>query len=95
MKKYIINIILISSVYAECYELDYNSCLEYPQYCEWNDESNQCQEIGSETGGGTTGGGGSGVGPYDYNTITESDGLRNGPDYRDGVVYYPIGGSPP
>ena len=29
-------------------------------------------------------------GPYSFNTITEQDGLRNGPNYRDGIVYYPI-----
>ena len=28
-------------------------------------------------------------------TISESQGLSNGPDYRDGVVYYPIDGEPP
>ena len=28
-------------------------------------------------------------GPYTVNTITEQDGLRNGPDYAGGIVYYP------
>ena len=77
---------------AECYELDYNSCLQYPQYCEWNEETNQCQDIGGGTGGGT---GGGADGPYQYATIAESQGLRNGPDYRDGVVYYPVDGEAP
>ena len=94
MKSYFfISFILINFIIAECYELDYNSCLQYPQYCEWNEETNQCQDIGGGTGGGT--GGGSADGPYQYATIAESQGLRNGPDYRDGVVYYPINGEAP
>ena len=28
-------------------------------------------------------------GPFIVNTITEQDGLRNGPDYSGGIVYYP------
>ena len=86
-------IILLSFIYAECYELNQSQCLEYPEYCEWNEDTGQCQEIGSGSGGGT--GGGSADGPYEFSTITESQGLRNGPDYRDGVVYYPIDGQAP
>jgi len=88
--KRILFTVLISTIYAECYELNYSDCLYYSAYCEWNDDTGQCQEIG---GGG--GGGGNADGPYEYLTITESDGLRNGPDYRDGVVYYPIDANPP
>ena len=29
-------------------------------------------------------------GPYNYEVITEDDGIRNGPDYLDGLLYYPI-----
>ena len=82
--------LLFSFVHAECYELNQADCLYWSAYCEWNDETGQCQEIG---GGG--GGDGNGDGPYQYSTISESQGLRNGPDYRDGVVYYPIDGEPP
>ena len=89
----IINIFLLSIVNAECYELNQSDCLYWSQYCEWNDETGQCQEIGGGSDGGGDDGGGDG--PYEYATITESQGLRNGPDYRDGVVYYPIDGTPP
>ena len=97
MKKilFIYTFILSNLIYAECYELSQAECLSYPQYCEWNDETGGCQDIG---GGGTSGGGtggGSADGPYEYATITESQGLRNGPDYMDGVVYYPIDGEAP
>ena len=88
--------ILSSFIYAECYELTTQTeCESYPEYCEWNEETGGCQDIG---GGGSSGGGsggGTADGPYEYATITESQGLRNGPDYRDGVVYYPIDGEAP
>ena len=89
-KLIILTTILTSFIYAECYELDYSDCLYWSAYCEWNDEAGQCQDIG-----GGDGDGGSADGPYQYVSISESDGLRNGPDYRDGVVYYPINGNPP
>ena len=89
---FILSTFLITFIYSECYELDYNTCLQWPDYCEWNEDTNQCQEIG---GGGGGGGDDSGDGPYQYATITESQGLRNGPDYRDGILYYPIDGNPP
>ena len=88
---YLLPILLLNVLYSECYELNQSDCALYPQYCEWNEVANQCQEIG----GGGGGGDGSGDGPYQYATITESQGLRNGPDYRDGVLYYPIDGNPP
>ena len=94
MKKvFFIYILVISNlIYAECYELSQGECLYWSDYCEWNEETNQCQEIG---GGGGGGGDDSADGPYQYSTITESQGLRNGPDYRDGVLYYPIDGNYP
>jgi len=82
--------VLSNFIYAECYELNQADCLYWSYYCEWNEETNQCQEIG---GGG--GDGGEADGPYDYQIITESDGLRNGPDYLDGRLYYPIDAEPP
>ena len=93
-KIFLISFILSSTfLFSDCPDLTTESeCNEWPTYCEWNGELNQCQNLG---GGGGTGGGGSDSGPYNYSTITESQGLRNGPDYRDGVLYYPIDGNPP
>ena len=88
----ILNLILFNFIYAECSDLSESECLYWSTYCEWNEETDQCQDMG---GGGTGGGDDSENGPYEFTTITESQGLRNGSDYRDGVVYYPIDGVPP
>lgn len=34
-------------------------------------------------------------GPYDVATLTEADGLRNGPNYSGATVYYPTNATPP
>ena len=34
-------------------------------------------------------------GIYEVSTLTESDGIRNGPDYAGATVYYPVGATPP
>jgi len=88
MKILILNILISTFLFAECSDLNYSDCLYWSSFCEWNEDTGQCQEIGG-------GGGGSTDGPYEYSSITESDGLRNGPDYKDGVLYYPIGAPSP
>ena len=37
-------------IYADCLELDYDACLQNYEYCEWNEEENQCQVIGDING---------------------------------------------
>ena len=34
-------------------------------------------------------------GPYEVVTLTEADGIRNGPDYAGATIYYPTNGTPP
>ncbi len=85
----IIFVLCNSLLFAECYELNQADCLYWSQYCEWNDETNLCEEIGGSSGGEEE------FGPFEYSTISESQGLRNGPHYRDGVLYYPTDGNPP
>lgn len=34
-------------------------------------------------------------GPYTVNTLTEADGIRNGPDYAGATIYYPTNADPP
>ena len=44
----IIFVVLLASLYAECYELNQADCLYWSAYCEWNDQTGQCQEIGGD-----------------------------------------------
>jgi hypothetical protein len=92
MKFIIIFLTFLGFSYSECYELGQAECVQYPDYCNWNEETNSCDD--NYGGSGVTGGGDSN-GTFQYSTITESQGLRNGPNYRDGVVYFPISGNPP
>ena len=34
-------------------------------------------------------------GPFDVDTLTEADGIRNGPDYAGATIYYPTNATPP
>ncbi|MBT5783008.1 MAG: hypothetical protein HOI03_07550, partial [Candidatus Marinimicrobia bacterium] len=72
-----------TQLYAECSDLNYSECSEYPEYCEWNDESEVCQDIGG-------GGGDVEYGPYQFSSISQSDGMRNGPHYLGADLYYPL-----
>ena len=78
-----------TQLYAECSDLNYSECSEYPEYCEWNDESEVCQDIG--------GGGDSDVeyGPYQFSSISQSDGMRDGPHYLGADLYYPLEAAAP
>ena len=73
-----------SNLRAECSDLNQSECSEYSEYCEWNEEIEECQEIG--------GGGGSNdnYGPYDFLSISQSDGMRDGPHYADADLFYPL-----
>ena len=85
----ILFILAFTIVNADCSDLSYEECLTWSDFCEWNEETELCQEIG--------GGGGDNIeyGPYQFTSINESNGLRNGPDYADGVLYYPTDAEPP
>jgi len=73
----------IQIIWAECSDLDYADCIYWSEYCEWDDDTQECFEIG--------GGGGDFVyGPYNFEFISEANGLRDGPDYQEGILYYPI-----
>mgnify|MGYP001166817487 FL=1 len=69
-------------LWADCSDLDYADCVYWSDYCEWDDDTQECFEIG--------GGGDFEYGPYNFGFIGEEDGLRNGPDYLDGILYYPL-----
>ena len=46
---------------ADCSDLDYADCIYWSEYCIWDDETQECSEIG--------GGGGFVYGPYNFNFI--------------------------
>jgi len=53
--RYLLTIFFIPRVLlAECSDLNYSDCLQYPQYCEWNEAIGQCQDIGGGGGGGNS-----------------------------------------
>ena len=39
-------IIIIDLLRADCSDLDSIQCLQYAEYCEWNDQAGECQDIG-------------------------------------------------
>jgi len=78
--------VLIGYLRADCSDLSYEECLYWAGYCEWNEEMEECQDIG---------GGDSEYGPYEYLSISQSDGMRDGPEYYDATLYYPIGAELP
>jgi len=97
MKKYFLIILLIflnGFLFAECYDLTSQAECEYwTGFCEWNEEANQCEEIGGGGGGGD--GEGINYGPYQYQYLTESDGIRLSTLYDGTLLYYPTDAQSP
>ena len=75
-------------LYAECSDLDSLECSQWAEFCVWNQETNQCEEING-------GGGDIDYGSYEYLYISQSDGMRDGPYYDNATLYYPIGAETP
>ena len=87
--KYIViisTLLFVNTLQAECGDLSYDECIYWGEYCEWDDSQNQCVEIGGGGGGGNN----DFYGPYDFESIEQSDGMRNGPLYADATLYYPL-----
>jgi len=85
--KYLIKLItflflLLNTLLADCSDLDYNDCLYWAGYCEWNEETNACQDAGA-------------VGGDDYEVLTEADGISQSTLYNGAFLYYPTEGNPP
>jgi len=51
MIKIIIIILLISfnNIFAECSDLDSLDCIQYPEFCLWNQEISECQDISADS----------------------------------------------
>ena len=74
--------LFLNSLYADCSDLDYNNCLSWAGYCEWNEETNACQDAGA-------------VGGDNYEVLTEADGISQSTLYNGAFLYYPTEGNPP
>ena len=81
-KIFITLIILLNKINADCSDLNYSDCLYWSSDCEWNEDTETCQYIG--------GGDDIEYGPYEFTSISESDGMRNGPLYFDAELYFPL-----
>ena len=81
-KLFITKIFLLSKIFADCSDLDYSDCLYWSSDCEWNEDTETCQYIG--------GGDDIEYGPYEFTSISESDGMRDGPLYFDTELYFPL-----
>ena len=84
----ILNIILLNYSISECSDLDYDQCLYWSSYCEWNDETNQCQDIDGNDSNNN-------YGPYQFSSFNESDGLISSDNYLAATVFYPTDALPP
>ncbi|MEL1224149.1 MAG: alpha/beta hydrolase [Candidatus Neomarinimicrobiota bacterium] len=72
----------IRTLWADCSDLDYADCIYWSEYCSWDGNTQECYEVG--------GGGDIVYGPFNFESINEEDGLRDGPHYKNGLLYYPI-----
>ena len=89
LNKFIPSIILLFSfINAECYELNQADCLYWNTYCEWNDETGQCQDIGGDDSSTNSG-------PFEFSSFNESDGLISSESYLGATVFHPINAEPP
>ena len=52
MIKVLIILMFSNFLYSECSDLDFDECMQWPDYCEWDEELGQCQDIGGGSGGG-------------------------------------------
>ena len=78
---------LFNYIHADCSDLDSTECIQWEEYCEWNDDADECQDIGGD--------GDIEFGPYEFLFITQSDGMRDGPEYAAATLYYPTGAQTP
>ena len=76
-------IYFLQFIYAECYELSEADCEYWSAYCQWNSETNACEEIGGGGGGNTN------YGPYEVASYYQGDGMQLGTLYADVTIYYP------
>tara|TARA_Y100000591_G_scaffold311245_1_gene314476 strand:- start:11 stop:1144 length:1134 start_codon:yes stop_codon:yes gene_type:complete len=80
--------LFINYIYAECSDLNYTDCIYWSEYCDWNDETEQCQDIDGNDYNNN-------YGPFQFSSFNESDGLISSDNYLAATVFYPIDALPP
>ena len=88
MRIFIIITLFFQFAYASCSDLNYDDCLYWSSYCEWNDIDNQCQDI-TDNDSNTN------YGPFEFSSFNESNGLISSENYLAATVFYPIDAVPP
>ena len=88
MRILIIITLFFQFAYASCSDLNYDDCLYWSSYCEWNNIDNQCQDI-TDNDSNTN------YGPFEFSSFNESNGLISSENYLAATVFYPIDAVPP
>ena len=74
--------------YATCSDLNYDDCLYWSSFCEWNNFENQCQDIEGDDSNNN-------YGPFQFSSFNESNDLITSENYLGATVFYPINAVPP
>ena len=88
MHRLVIITLFSQFIYATCSDLNYDDCLYWSSYCEWNNSENQCQDIGGNDSSNN-------YGPFQFSSFNESNGLISSENYLGATVFYPIDAIPP
>mgnify|MGYP001178741609 CR=1 FL=1 len=88
MKTFLLLVISLNIVYSSCIDLNYTDCLNWLSYCEWNDLENQCEDISGNDSN-------SSLGPFQFTSFNESNGLLSSENYLGATVFYPLDAQPP
>ncbi len=86
--KILISFLTLNLLTAECSDLDYDLCLYYQDFCEWNQDINLCEDITDDDSNAD-------YGPFQFSSFNESNGLISSENYLAATVFYPIDAVPP
>ena len=86
--KILISFLTLNLLTAECSDLDYDLCLYYQDFCEWNQDINLCEDITDDDSNAD-------FGPFQFSSFNESNGLISSENYLAATVFYPIDAVPP
>ena len=78
----------LSFIFPTCNDLNYNDCMYWSSFCEWNELEYMCEDIDNNNGN-------SNYGPYQFDSFNESNGLIPSENYLGATVFYPTQGQSP